>query len=99
MKKTFPLKHPKTKPARLVDAIRAEVNKYLRRERRKDVPEGYDFWDFDCRVGATVESATSLHVAALSKAIGEVSENEEAESCYVEIIAKPMKRTKRPEAS
>ena len=57
MKKTFPLTHPKKKPERLVDSIRAEVNKYLKRERKKTLPEGVDFWDFDCKVGSSSEKA------------------------------------------
>ena len=51
MKKTFVLSHPKIKLPRLVDSIRHEVKKYLRRERNKQVPDGADFWDFDCRFG------------------------------------------------
>lgn len=94
MKKTFPLTHPKIKPARLVDSIRAEVNKYLKRERNKKLPEGGDFWDFDCKVGAAPDSAVEVHVSALSKAIGDVLEAG-AESCYVEIISKARTRTKK----
>jgi|TARA_B110000438_G_scaffold23222_1_gene21222 hypothetical protein len=98
MKKTFPLTHPKTKPERLVEAIRSEVNKYLKRERRKDVPEGFDFWDFDCRIGENAETAKVMHVSELSKAIGE-SLTEEAETCYVEILARASKRMKKDNVS
>jgi len=34
MKKTFNLTHPKIKPARLVEAVRRDVKKYLKREGR-----------------------------------------------------------------
>lgn len=94
MNKIFPLRHPKKKPERLVDSIRSDVNKYIKRERNKTLPEGSDFWDFDCKVGASAESATEVHVSALSKSIGEVLESG-AESCYVEIKAKPRKRMKK----
>lgn len=93
MKKTFPLTHPKIKPERLVDSIRTEVNKYIKRERRKPLKEGYDYWDFDCRVGPTDGSAVSKHVAEVSAAIGQVLADQ-AETCYVEILARPAKRTK-----
>jgi hypothetical protein len=96
MQKTFPLTHPKKKPERLVEAIRAEVNKYLKRERKKKLPEGVDFWDFDCKVGADAERAVSVHVSALSKAVGDTLEAG-GETCYVEILAKPRKRTKQPD--
>lgn len=94
MKKSFPLTHPKKTPERLVDAIRAEVNKYLKRERKKDLPEGVDFWDFDCQVGASAETSQSVHVSALSKAIGEVREAG-CGACFVQILSKPGKRMKK----
>lgn len=95
MKKTFPLTHPKIKPARLVDSVRADLSKYIKRERRKKLPEGVDFWDFDCRVGSDQATADEQHVSAVSKAIGEVCEAGH-ESVYVEVIAKPATRTSRP---
>lgn len=94
MKKTFPLTHPRIKPERLVDSVRAEVNKYLKRERGKKLPEGSDFWDFDCKVGPATESSEEVHVSKLSKAIGDVLEAG-AESCYVEILARPRTRIKK----
>ena len=94
-KKTFPLTHPKIKPARLVDSIRAELSKYIKRERRKKLPDGVDFWDFDCKVGPDQATAKEQHISAISKAVGEVCDDEN-KSVYVEIIAKPATRTSRP---
>ena len=95
MKKLFPLTHPKIQPARLVDSIRAEMNKYIKRERNKKLPDGVDFWDFDCKVGGSMETATDTHVSTLSKAIGDIL-NAGNESVYLEIKSKPVKRTKKP---
>jgi len=97
MKKTFPLTHPKIHPERLIDSIRAEVNKYLKRERKKKLPEGIDFWDFDCKVGIRAETAVAVHVTAISKVIGQALE-EGGETVYVEVVAKPVKRMKKSEA-
>ena len=97
MKKTYPLVHPKIKPARLVDSIRAEVNKYLRRERKKVLPDGFDYWDFDCKVGSSAETAQVEHVSAVSKAIGKVEEAGHA-YVYLEVVAKPAKRQPRQSA-
>jgi hypothetical protein len=97
MKKTFPLTHPKIKPERLVEGIRGDVNKYLKRERNKKLPEGVDFWDFDCKVGVTMADAQSVHVAEVSKAIGQVLEDG-GETCFVELTTKRGKRTKKPRA-
>ena len=97
MKKLFPLTHPKIRPARLVDSIRAEMHKYIKRERNKKLPDGIDFWDFDCKVGASMDAATDTHVSALSKAIGDVLDAGN-EAVYLDIESKPVKRTKRASA-
>ncbi len=57
MKKTFQLTHKKIKPARLIEAVRRDVKKYLKREKRKSLPNGVDYWDFDCKFGATEDKA------------------------------------------
>ena len=95
MKKTFTLIHPKTKPARLAEAIRSDIRKYVKRERRHALPEGFDFWDFDCKYGATEAEAKVVHLAELGKHVQQ-AEKEERESFYIEILAKPAKRTKKP---
>ncbi|MBT3582779.1 hypothetical protein HN510_03090 [Candidatus Woesearchaeota archaeon] len=95
MKKTFKLTHPKTKVARLVDAAKYDVKKYLKRERKKALPEGVDFWDFDCKFGHNIEEAKKIHWSKISKFIDE-AEMQKLESFYVEILAKPGYRTKKP---
>ena len=97
MKKTFRLTHPTIKIARLVECVRRDVRRYLKRERRRELPEGADFWDFDCRFGPTAEESVVIHVAEVGKFIG-AAEEQQLESFYVEILAKPGHRTKRPPA-
>ena len=69
MKKTFILSHPKIKLPRLVDSIRHEVKKYLRRERNKLVPDGADFWNFDCRFGTDKDNTEVIHLGAINQHI------------------------------
>lgn len=94
MKKNFPLTDPKKTPDRQLEAVKAEIRKYLKRERRKRLPEGVDFWDFDCKCGPTSELAECVHVAELFKRI-DVQMADGLKECYVEILAKPAKRMKR----
>ncbi len=94
MKKTFKLIHPKIKYARLVEAVKHDVRKYLKRERRKELPDGVDFWDFDCRFGDTESEAKTVHVAEICPLIDD-AETRELESFYVEILAKAGHRTKK----
>ena len=71
MKKTFQLVHPKIKPARLIEAVRRDVKKYIKREKRKLLPEGVDYWDFDCKYGPTEAKAEIILTSEISKCITE----------------------------
>ncbi|SMF36999.1 DUF6172 family protein [Pseudobacteriovorax antillogorgiicola] len=96
MKKTFSFASSNKKPERQVDAIKYEIKKYIGRERRKTLPEGADYWDFDCKIGVSEDRAAAIHIAEINKAISRIfSENEEG--FYLEILAKPGKRTRKPD--
>jgi len=95
MKKTFKLSHPKIAYPRLIEATKAEVKKYLKRERNKSLPDYADFWGFDCKFGATEDSAEIIHVAQINEKIS-FAESQEWPAFYLEIIATPAQRTKRP---
>jgi len=94
MRKTFTLSHPKIKYDRLVESVKHDINKYLKRERRKDLPEGIDFWDFDCRFGNTEEEARVVHLAEIGKCIDK-AQAQQLTSFYVEILAKPGHRSRK----
>jgi hypothetical protein len=96
MKKTFKLTHEKIKIPRLFDAIKHEVKKYIKRERRRALPENADFWDFDCRFGADEASSKVIHVSEINKSIS-WAESEQLKSFYLEIMAKPCTRNKPEE--
>ena len=87
MKKTFQLRPEGKHPDRVLDATKHEIRKYLKRERRRDLPEGVDFWDFDCKFGLTQDSAEVVHLANLIERI-DAAAKEAAPACYVEILAK-----------
>lgn len=94
MKKNFSLTSPNHKPDRHIELLKGEINKYIARERRKALPEGIDYWEFDCKCGANVESAVFLHVNEIGKAIESLATSG-APSAYVEIIVKAGVRLKR----
>ena len=95
MKKTFKLTDPKIKLPRLVEAIKYEVKKYIKRERRKTLPPEVDFWDFDCRFGDDEASSEVIHLSAINKSISQ-AESKKLESFYLEILVKPGHRSKKP---
>jgi len=95
MKKTFKLTHEKIKLPRLVEAIKHEVKKYIKRERRRDLPEDADYWDFDCRFGVDEASSKVIHMSEINKYI-DWAEAEQLETFYLEIMVKPCRRMKAP---
>ena len=96
MKKTFLLQVEGKNPDRILEAVKHEVRKYARREGRKTVPEGFDYWDFDCQVGVSPEEAevaTFAQVVPLIDAAAKAG----ATTCYVEILSKPVIRLRKPQ--
>ncbi len=86
------------KPERVVESIKSSLRKYLKRERRKDLPKGADYWDFDCSVGQSKESAKTVHLAELIPAV-DTAAGESWPEIYIEILAKTGHRTQKPKAS
>ncbi len=97
MKKLFPLNIEGKNRDRVVEAVKNDIRKYLARERRKSLPEGVDFWDFDCKFGVSAEAAQPAHVAALTGLINGVVA-EQGTQLYVELLAKPGVRSTKPPA-
>jgi len=95
MKKTFNLTDQKLQLPRVIEAIKYEVKKYLKRERNKPLTKDVDFWDFDCRFGDDEATSEVIHVSAINKCISQ-AESKKLESFYLEILAKPGKRSKKP---
>lgn len=86
MKKTFSLKDPARTDARVVEAIKHEVRKYAKRERRKALPEGFDLWELQCRVGPDATLSESRPFKEVPAAIDAVAAAGGA-AVYVEITA------------
>jgi hypothetical protein len=95
MKKTFPIQVPDKNTDRLVESIKGEVRKYVKRERRKPIPEGFDQWDFDCKVGPDEASAQSMSSKEIFPAIDALAKAGGAQ-VYIEILARPGNRFPTP---
>ncbi|AVS61617.1 hypothetical protein C8241_07740 [Paracidovorax avenae] len=88
MRKTYVLHIDGKNRDRLLDAARHDIHRYLRRERRRALPEGARFWDFDCRFGRTQDDARSVQVEDITRLIDGVAQSGDTQF-YVEIVAKP----------
>jgi hypothetical protein len=96
MKKTFLLQVEGKNPDRILEAVKHEVRQYARREGRKTVPPGFDYWDFDCKVGLNAqdsEAGTFAQVVPLIDAVAKTG----AAACYVEVLSKPVIRARKPQ--
>jgi hypothetical protein len=97
MKKTYSLQIEGKNPDRVLDATKHDVRKYVKRCRAVKLPEGVDFWDFDCKVGADKDSAQAVHLADVTKPIDALAQAGHT-SVYVEIQAKAGHRVYIPSA-
>lgn len=95
MRKIFQLSIEGKNRDRVVEAVKNEVRKYIKRERRRALPEGVDYWDFDCKFGLTPEAAEVVHLSALTGLIDGVAKDA-GPQFYVEILAKPGHRKSKP---
>ncbi|MEO6245392.1 MAG: DUF6172 family protein [Opitutaceae bacterium] len=91
MKKTFSLHDPVKADARVLDAIKHEVRKYVRREHRKPLPEGFNRLDFDCKVGASADDAAPVALPDVSAALDAVA-RAGGPAVYIEIASRPAQR-------
>jgi hypothetical protein len=71
----------------VVEAIKYELKKYIKRERNKKRPEEVDFWDFDCRYGANEASCGVIHVSEINKVISE-ADAEGLNSFFLEVLSR-----------
>ncbi len=91
MKKIFPLTAAGKADARVVDGIKHDVRKYVNRERKKPLPEGFDIWEFSCKVGVDQATAENKTLRDVGPAIDAVASGG-ASAVYLEILAVPSHR-------
>jgi hypothetical protein len=91
MRKTFALAPEGKNPDRVLEALKYELRKYMARERRRELPAGADFWDFDCRLGVDQATAEVVHPNVLNAQLDALAKGG-AEQVYVELLAKSAAR-------
>ena len=97
MRKTYCLAIEGKNRDRLLDASKHDIRKYVKRERSRPLPEGVDFWDFDCKFGTSEATASVVHFATLMELINTVAQ-EGGEQFYVEVVTKHGHRSTKPQS-
>ena len=95
MKKQFSLHAPGKADARVLDSIKHDVRKYVKRERAKPLPEGFAQWEFACKVGTDTATAEPVALKEIGRAIDVVAATGVSD-VHVEIIAVPAQRAAPP---
>jgi hypothetical protein len=91
MRKTFSFISETKKPERVADKIKHELKKYITRERKKKLPESFNVWHFDCKVGLDDQQTYEIKISDLNKKVDEY-QKKEVDTFYVEITAKPANK-------
>jgi Family of unknown function (DUF6172) len=86
MKKIYALLPEGKNPDRVLEATKHDIRNYIKRCRKISLPEGVDFWDFACKVGADKESALPAHLAEVTAKVDALAKEGHA-SVYVEVEA------------
>jgi hypothetical protein len=96
VKKVFQLTDPKKHADRVLEAVKHDIRKYTKREKRKELadPES-TYWDFDCKIGATEAEAETIAYKELLKALETIQSTGAAE-VYIEIMAKAVPKPPKP---
>jgi hypothetical protein len=98
MRKTISLTSTRHKPPQALAAVKNTLRKYVRRERKKELPEEADYWDFDCKIGLDEASAEAVHLAELVPRLDVLAQGGALE-VYVEILARPERRRRRTDGA
>jgi len=92
MKKVYKLTDEKKHEDRVLEAVKNDIRKYVKREKKKDLPDKkLMYWDFDCKVGATADDAKVISYEELIKGLDAVKATGATE-VYVEVLAKAVEK-------
>jgi hypothetical protein len=87
VRKTYQLQIEGKPRDRVLDAIKHDIRNYVKRQRRVPLPEGVDYWDFDCKFGLSAEVAEAIHFGNLIEQI-DIAADAGAAAFYVELLVK-----------
>lgn len=99
MKKVFQLRDDKKHEDRVLEAVKNDIRKYVKREKKKDLPDKTTmYWEFNCKIGASSDDAKVVVFEELIKALDAIKDSGATE-VYVEILAKAVNKPAKEEAA
>lgn len=91
MKKVFLLNQENKNRERVVESVKHEIRQYVKRERKKKLPEDATVWQFDCLFGKEITSASTIAFNEITAYI-DTANRESWDSFYIEILARAAKK-------
>ena len=92
MKKVYKLTDEKKHEDRVLEAVKNDIRKYVKREKKKDLTDKKTmYWDFDCKIGTTEDIAQDIPYEELIKALDKIKTMGVTE-VYVEVMAKEVEK-------
>ena len=91
MKKKFLLKEENKNSDRLLESIKYQIRKYIKREKRKANSDEDTILRFACKFAKDDEEIETISFTDITKCINEASQKD-CESFYIEIIAHEVPR-------
>ena len=99
MKKIFKLTDPKKHEDRVLEAVKNDIRKYVKREKKKTLSDKVTmYWDFDCKIGASAEDAKVVVYEDLIKGLDTLKATGTTE-VYIEVLAKEVEKPVKIEES
>jgi hypothetical protein len=86
--KTFTIKEDGKNSDRLVEDVKHQIRKYIKREKRKKLPEKARCWYFDCRFAREGEEFKVIEFKNITENV-DISAKSEDCSFQIEILSKP----------
>ena len=86
MKKRFDLIVENKNPQRVLESIKNEIRKYIKREKRKPLKDGVDFWKIQCQFAINDEALQPIKYEDITKCINEAAESN-AQSFLIELLS------------
>jgi len=94
LKKTFKLQVENKNKDRVLESIKNEIRKYIKREQSKPLPEEMNYWYFDCKFAKDSETPTEIPFTAIIKCVDDASVSN-CETFYLEINSIAKHREKK----
>jgi len=92
MKKTFQLEIENLNPDRVLEGIKKEIRKYIKREKKKKLPEDMDMWTMNCKFAIGDATPKPIGFIDIMKNV-DAAANSESNTFYLEILTSAVKRT------